>query len=72
MTDDVLVLVNKLASLEAELMALRTELAKLLGPDREHMPIPSFVSLEGIWAGQGDFSLEEMRSTESHLPLELS
>lgn len=70
MTDEVLVLTNKLISLETELMVLRAELVKLLGPSQEAPKPPPFSALEGIWGGQGNFSLEEIQAAEIQLSRE--
>jgi hypothetical protein len=66
-TDDILVLTNKLLSLETELMVLRAELTRM-SLDQEAFKPSAFSRLEGIWGGKGSFSLEEIQSAEIQKP----
>ena len=63
MTNDALLLTNKILSLETELMVLRAELSRLLQREPAKRTT-DFASLEGIWKGQGNLSLDEIRSAE--------
>ena len=57
---------SKIVSLETELEVLREEIKHMNFPGKE-MQKSSFVSLEGLLRGKGQFSEKEIKESEIHL-----
>jgi prefoldin subunit 5 len=59
-------LLSRIKAIEAQIAALRQEVEKLVA--EEEKPRPTFADLKGVWAGQGNFSEEEIDAALYQLP----